>query len=101
MDKRSVTFRSPTSRKSAEEEKSHMLGAIYIGLSGMDAYSKGLQTISNNVANLNTEGYKQNSLSFNDLFSVGGSGLTFGDAQQRGNGVQIGSPLIDFSQGEL
>ena len=36
-----------------------MLGAIYTGMSGMDAYSEGLQTISNNVANLNTSGFKE------------------------------------------
>ena len=35
-----------------------MLGSIYIGLSGLTAYSRGLQTISNNVTNLNTPGFK-------------------------------------------
>ena len=43
-----------------------MLGAIYVGLSGMNAYSKGLQTISNNVANLNTSGFKSTAVSFTD-----------------------------------
>lgn len=81
-----------------------MLGAVYIGLSGMDAYSKGLQTISNNVANLNTLGYKSTSVSFSDVFSYGGSGLTYssnsGD-QQSGNGVRYGESQIDFQQGDL
>ena len=54
-----------------------MLGAIYIGLSGMNAYSKGLQTISNNVANLNTPGFKATSVRFTDVFNSGGSGLTY------------------------
>ena len=35
-----------------------MLDSIYIGMSGLTAHSKGLQTISNNVANLNTPGFK-------------------------------------------
>src|SRR6185369_10602688 len=57
-----------------------MLGAIYIGLSGMDAYEKGLQTISNNVANLNTAGFKSTSVSFNDLFSYGGGGSSLSNS---------------------
>lgn len=81
-----------------------MLGAIYIGLSGMSAYSKGLQTISNNVANLNSPGFKASSASFSDVFNYGGSGLTFSrgtDEEQAGNGVRFASPQIDFGQGDL
>jgi len=81
-----------------------MLGAIYIGLSGMNAYSKGLQTISNNVANLNSPGFKATSINFTDVFNYGGGGLTYSsstDAQQAGNGVRYGEPRIDFGQGDL
>jgi flagellar hook protein FlgE len=81
-----------------------MLGAIYIGLSGMNAYTKGLQTISNNVANLNTPGYKATSVNFTDVFNNGGGGLTFSggaEGQQLGNGVRFGNPQIDFRQGDL
>lgn len=81
-----------------------MLGAIYIGLSGMDAYSKGLQTISNNVSNLNTLGYKTTSVSFSDVFNYGGGGgLTFssGPATGFGDGVRVGESQINFKQGDL
>ena len=81
-----------------------MLGAIYIGLSGMDAYEKGLQTISNNVANLNTAGFKSTSVSFNDLFSYGGGGSSLSNSSAgnpAGSGVTFGNPLTDFSQGDL
>jgi flagellar hook protein FlgE len=81
-----------------------MLGAIYIGLSGMDAYEKGLQTISNNVANLNSLGYKATETSFSDLFSIGGNGLSDSfdaDTQSSGDGVRFGTPFIDFSEGTL
>lgn len=80
-----------------------MLGSIYIGMSGMNAYSKGLQTISNNVANLNTTGFKANSVSFADVASEGGSGLQFsgGLGSNSGEGVTTGPELIDFSQGDL
>lgn len=81
-----------------------MLGAIYTGLSGLNAFSKGLQTISNNVANLNSPGFKATSTNFSDVFSYGGGGLTFfrgTDTAQLGNGVRFGEARTDFSQGDL
>jgi flagellar hook protein FlgE len=77
-----------------------MFGAIYTGLSGMNAYSQALQTISNNVANLNTPGYKSNLVTFNDMFSRGGSFLG-SNAGASGYGVSLGSSYMDFSQGQL
>lgn len=81
-----------------------MFGAIYIGLSGMQAYSKGLQTISNNVANLNSPGFKASSATFSDVVNYGGSGLTFSrgaDDEQAGTGVKFETPRVDFRQGDL
>lgn len=81
-----------------------MLGSIYIGLSGMNAYSKGLQTISNNVANLNTTGFKATTIGFNDLYVQGNSSLNYSghlSGDKRGGGVRVGELLVDFSQGEL
>ena len=77
-----------------------MLGAIYIGLSGMTAYSKGLQTISHNVANLNTLGFKSSTVSFADAYAGGGLGYSGGTAGL-GAGVRFGSPRIAFEQGDL
>ncbi len=77
-----------------------MLGAIYIGLSGMNAYSKGLQTISNNVANLNTAGFKSTSVQFTDLFSSGG-GLSYSGSASSGQGVRVANTQISFKQGDL
>lgn len=81
-----------------------MLGSIYIGLSGLTAYSKGLQTISNNVTNLNTPGFKATSFSFADSFTYGGLGSSFSryvPGRQIGAGVHYGSELIDYRQGDL
>ena len=81
-----------------------MLGSIYIGLSGLDAHSRGLQTISNNIANLNSPGFKSSTTNFSDLFSFGGGGLTFSKSQQSeqiGNGVRFSEARVDFSQGDL
>ena len=80
-----------------------MLGAIYIGLSGLNAYSRGLQTISNNVANLNSPGFKTTATNFSDIFSYGGGGLTFfsGLGAGSGNGVRFSEARVDFGQGDL
>jgi len=80
-----------------------VLGAIYIGLSGMTAYSKGLQTISNNVANLNTPGYKATSVAFADVFNGGGVGSSYmgTNASRLGDGVKYADPSVDFGQGDL
>ncbi|MEJ0027183.1 MAG: flagellar basal-body rod protein FlgF [Rhizomicrobium sp.] len=82
-----------------------MLNAIYIGLSGMDAYSTGLQVISNNVANLNTPGFKAKTVQFSDLFDNAGSGgLTFLGSSflgTTGNGVQVDGSRTDFKEGTL
>jgi len=80
-----------------------MLGSIYIGLSGMNAYSKGLQTISNNVANLNTLGYKSTSLSFSDVYTSGSAGQSYlgATASGAGGGVRFDASGVDFGQGDL
>jgi len=80
-----------------------MFGSIYIGLSGLNAYSKGLQAISNNVANLNSNGFKSSTVSFSDLAGVeGNGGGQYASGQGAGGfGVTMGDPLLDLAQGEL
>ena len=80
-----------------------MFGSIYIGLSGLNAYSKGLQTVSNNVSNMNTVGYKASDVSFNDVFGYGSrGGLDYGTSQEgAGHGVTVSESAISFKQGEI
>ncbi len=82
-----------------------MLNSINIGLSGMEAYSNGLQTISNNVANLNTLGFKADSVTFADFYNnsngQGASTATSSGDLPDGAGVRSGPASIDFSQGTL
>ncbi len=79
-----------------------MLGAIYTGMSGLEAYSQGLRTISNNVANLNTAGFKSTDVDFSDIYTS--SGTNFGLYDHRnsgGNGVRMDDLQINFRQGDL
>jgi flagellar hook protein FlgE len=79
-----------------------MLGSIYVGLSGMNAFSKGLQTISNNVANMNSLGFKATSVNFANVFNTGGLGSSYsGQGRQSGGGVRFNSLGLNFGQGEM
>jgi flagellar hook protein FlgE len=78
---------------------------IYTGTTGLLAFSRGLNVISNNVANLNTPGFKGNDLLFSDLFyrlqiaSGTGDGKVLG--AYVGEGVTADQTFIRFNQGEL
>jgi flagellar hook protein FlgE len=80
-----------------------MLNTIYIGLSGMTAYSKGLDAISDNVANLNTPGFKSSRPTFFDVLFQNSSGSMVGSsgAQTGGAGVDVNTSRQSFSEGEL
>jgi len=72
-----------------------------IPLSGLDANSAALSTTANNLANLNTIGYKDQQIQFADLFyqNLGTDGA--GDPIQQGAGVRIDSQTSDFTQGNV
>ncbi|WEJ98145.1 MAG: flagellar hook-basal body complex protein [Candidatus Sphingomonas phytovorans] len=80
-----------------------MFGSIYIGLSGLNAYSKGLQQVSNNVSNLNSQGFKSSTVSFEDVVGIrGNGGLSYASSGgSGGHGVTNAGTRIDLKQGEL
>ena len=79
-----------------------MLTSLYTALAGMNAYSRGLELISNNVANLNTPGFKVSDPLFREIVyqhlaaAAGNQGSVPGGA-----GVEVGSTAMSFRQGEL
>ena len=75
------------------------MASFYIPLTGLNADSTALNTIANNLSNMNTTGYKSQSVNFSDLFyqQVGEAGS--GDPVQRGSGTQVCSIETDFSNG--
>jgi flagellar hook protein FlgE len=80
-----------------------MLGAIYIGLSGLEAYAKGLEQVSNNVTNLNTQGFKASTVTFDDVFGAqDNGGLSFSSGEEStGHGVKNGTSQLDLTEGQL
>jgi flagellar hook protein FlgE len=77
------------------------MGSFSIPLSGLLASQADLSVISNNLANLNTTGFKGSSANFSDLVyeQLGNSGA--GNPIQKGLGTQIGSTSISFTQGSI
>jgi len=76
------------------------VGSFSAGLSGLNANSAYLSVIGNNLANINTIGFKSSTVTFMDLVSqtVGGGG---GNPMQVGLGVVTGSISPVFSQGAI
>ncbi len=75
--------------------------SLSTALSGLNAAETALQTISNNLANMNTDGYKSQTSTFADLFyqTYGNSGS--GNPIQTGLGVQVTGTSQDFSNGAV
>lgn len=73
--------------------------SFFIPLSGLQADSTALNTIANNLANMNTTAYKEQTVNFADLFyqQVGSSGS--GDPIQQGAGTKVSAIQANFTGG--
>lgn len=85
-----------------------MMASIYSGVSGIQAQSKKLSVIGNNLANVNTPGYKGQTTGFADLLSQTLSGASAGNAasgrggtnpKQIGLGVGVTSTTMIMTPG--
>lgn len=93
-----------------------MLRSMNSAISGMQAFQTDLDVVGNNIANVETVGFKQSDVQFADLLSqtmslgtagtspsTGGSGATTGiggtNPEQVGLGVQVAATQMDMSQG--
>ncbi len=68
------------------------------GLSGLNAASKTLEVIGNNVSNANTVGFKQSRAEFADVYA---NSLTGGGASQIGIGTNLANVSQQYSQGNI
>lgn len=68
------------------------------GLSGLNAASKSLETIGNNVANANTVGFKGSSAQFADVYA---NSLTGAGSSQVGIGTKVAQVSQQFTQGNV
>jgi flagellar hook protein FlgE len=77
------------------------MGSFSTPLSGLKAAQGQLQSVSNNLANLNTDGFKDQNLTFSDVFSQTAATNGSGDPIQTGSGVVVSSTDANFSEGSL
>jgi len=64
-----------------------LLGTLTSSVSALDSFTTGLDTIGNNIANINSTGFKGSTVSFSDTFS--------------GVGTQVNATSQSFAQGSL
>ncbi len=85
-----------------------LIGTLTSGVSALRSFTKGLEVIGNNIANVNTTAYKSNQASFSDSFSntlrgaapstATGSNQS---AMQVGTGVTLNGISTNFTQGSV
>ncbi|HZV64526.1 MAG TPA: flagellar basal-body rod protein FlgG [Telluria sp.] len=84
-----------------------MNDSLYIAATGMHMQQKGVDTIANNLANVNTPGFKRGRVTFEDLvyrdLSGAPASLDSGSAPRllQGSGVGLASIFKSFAAGEL
>jgi flagellar hook protein FlgE len=83
-----------------------MLRSLYSGISGLRAHQTMLDVTGNNIANVNTAGFKASSTQFQDTLSQLQQGATGPQAQSGGSnpaqiglGVRVAGVTTNFSQG--
>ena len=77
-----------------------MGSSLYAGISGLNASSKQMDVIGNNIANVNTVGFRAGKIHFADILS---QSITGGSAtgMQVGRGVAISDVATQFSPGSF
>lgn len=86
-----------------------MIQSLYSGATGMEAQQLELNTIANNLANANTNGFKKSRIEFQDLLytktraagSDAGAGTLVPAGVEVGNGSRVVSTAKVFTEGQI
>ena len=86
-----------------------MLRALYSAATGMESQQLNLDVISNNLANVNTTGFKKSKIEFQDLLyqntsdagAEQGNGTALPTGMQVGQGARAVATSKIFTEGEL
>ncbi len=74
--------------------------SMYIGVTGLNSFSSALSVVADNVANVNTTGFKANSVRFGDMVSSFYSTQSV-DTDRAGAGSAILGIATDYSEGPM
>ncbi len=75
--------------------------ALYTGSSGLSAFGESVRIIGDNIANINSLGFKSQNVVFSDVLSQTVGVTRSNIANQVGNGVRIGQITRDQAQGSI
>jgi flagellar hook protein FlgE len=77
------------------------MASFFIPLTGLESDSTALNTIANNLSNMNTTAYKAQTTNFSDLFyqQIGATGA--GNPIQMGAGTKVASNETSYTQGSI
>lgn len=85
-----------------------MMKSMFSGVSGLKTHQVRMDVIGNNIANVNTVGFKSSRMSFQEIYSqtVRGAGSSSGgvggtNPQQIGLGVTVGSIDVNHAKGSI
>lgn len=78
-----------------------MIDALQNAASGLRSEQKQIDVISNNVANMQTPGFKRSRVNFVDITSLGAEAAGASAQQGHGNGTRVASVSTLFSDGEM
>ena len=70
-----------------------MIGALSTAATGLEAQQQNIERIANDIANVNTDGYKRSTVDFSDLYykTIREPGAQLGATAQSPTGIQIGT----------
>jgi flagellar hook protein FlgE len=75
-----------------------MLGSLFAGISGLNASSAAMSVIGDNIANVNTTGFKSSSVSFSSMFS---QSLAEASSTSIGTGVKMTDVSENWTSGSF
>lgn len=85
-----------------------MIASLHNGVTTLKSLTQGLQVLGNNIANVNSLGYKSSRANYSDNFylhledaKAGADGESRNEVQQYGSGVHVGSITSNFKQGTI
>ena len=77
-----------------------MIRALWTASSGMNAQQTNIDIVSNNLANVNTVGYKKSRAQFQDLLyqTIRAAGSTTAQGNMTPTGLQVGHGTAGFNE---
>lgn len=79
-----------------------MIQSIYSGISSLQSFQTGIDVLANNIANVNTVGFKSSSTEFSNLFekslSTASNSIT---SMQSGLGVRVNATALNMTKGSF